>query len=213
MATEAAVAILGAGGHAIVVADTLLAASRKVVGFIAPELDKGTEVFAGLSVIGDENVLDTLSRSEVELANGVGSLPGQLRRRELFESLKAKGWTFTAAVHPAAYIAREVEIGEGAQIFAVAVVQPQARLGPNVIVNTGGRIDHHVLVGAHAHIAPGATVCGGVEIGESTHVGAGATIRQRLRVADRVTIGAGAVVCSDIAAGLTVVGCPARERT
>ena len=51
-----------------------------------------------------------------------------------------------------------------------------SEIGDNVILNTGCSIDHHNVIGKHAHIAPNATLCGAVTVGEGTLVDANATI-------------------------------------
>lgn len=80
-----------------------------------------------------------------------------------------------------------------------------------MIVNTGASVDHDCKIGDFVHIAPHATVLGGVEIGEGTWVGAGAVIKQYLKIGANCMIGAGAVVIADVPDGTTVVGVPARE--
>ena len=47
---------------------------------------------------------------------------------------------------------------------------------PNVIVNTGAQIDHHCCIEDHAHIAPGAILCGDVTVEAGAMVGAGAVV-------------------------------------
>jgi serine acetyltransferase len=53
-------------------------------------------------------------------------------------------------------------------------------------------------------------ISGGVDIGRGVLVGTGAQILQYVRVGDGATVGAGAVVRSDVPAGVTVVGIPAK---
>jgi serine acetyltransferase len=55
-------------------------------------------------------------------------------------------------------------------------------------------------------------VSGGVTGGHRVLVGSGAVVREGVRLGDEVRIGAGAAVVGDVAAGLTVVGVPARPR-
>jgi acetyltransferase-like isoleucine patch superfamily enzyme len=82
-------------------------------------------------------------------------------------------------------------------------------LGANVIINTGARVDHDCAIDAHAHIAPGVTLCGNVHIGYGAHIGSAATIIQGVKVGPRAIVGAGAVVIGDVPEGVTVVGIPA----
>src|SRR5579883_2905848 len=86
---------------------------------------------------------------------------------------------FGAVLRPTATIAHSgVTMGEGGQVMAGAVIQPDVRIGANAVVNTRASVDHDCILGDHCHIAPGAVLCGAVTIGEDTHIGAGATIRR-----------------------------------
>lgn len=98
----------------------------------------------------------------------------------------------------------------GVQRMHNVVINPGARIGDNVILNTGCIVEHDAVIGNHCHIAPGAIVLGGVQIGSLVHVGAGAVVLPGLTIGDGAVIGAGAVVIRDVPAGATVVGNPGR---
>lgn len=205
------VIILGAGGHAKVLVDALQLAAVKIVGIV--DTDAGTHgtSLLGVRVLGGEEVLPLHDPKQVRLVNGLGSVGLPEKRRQLFESFRKRGYTFQSVLHPSAVIGSGVILGEGAQIMAGAVVQTGARIGMNVILNTGVRVDHDCVVGAHAHLAPGAILCGGVRVGDASHVGAGATVIQEVVVGAGCLIGAGALVLADVPAGVTAVGVPARS--
>jgi sugar O-acyltransferase (sialic acid O-acetyltransferase NeuD family) len=213
--SQAPVIVVGAGGHATVVADALLAAGRTVLGFVDGDPAKAGTRVLGLPVLGDDAALDAHRDQGIELANGIGGAgaaagAGQASlRRRLQQRLSALGWTFAAVRHPGAIVAVSAELGPSAQVLAGAVVQPCARVGDGAIVNTRAVVEHHAHVGAFAHIAPGAVLCGEVQVGEETHVGAGAVVRQGTRLAARVVVAAGAAVTRDVPAGV-VAGVPAR---
>jgi UDP-perosamine 4-acetyltransferase len=80
-------------------------------------------------------------------------------------------------------------------------VQVGAQLEENVLVNTAASIDHDCRIGAHSHIAPGATLCGAVEVGRGTHIGTGARILQGVRIGRACLVPAGAVVRRSVADG------------
>jgi acetyltransferase-like isoleucine patch superfamily enzyme len=79
-----------------------------------------------------------------------------------------------------------------------------------VIINTGARIDHDCLIGAASHIAPGATLSGGVTVGSKVWLGTGCSVRQGISIGDDAVVGVGAAVVSDLAPRTTYVGVPAR---
>jgi acetyltransferase-like isoleucine patch superfamily enzyme len=78
-----------------------------------------------------------------------------------------------------------------------------------VIINHGAVVDHDCEVGNFAHIAPNATLGGGVRIGDLALIGAGATILPQTTIGEGAIIGAGAVVVRDVGAGTVCAGVPA----
>ena len=88
---------------------------------------------------------------------------------------------------------------------------PGARVGRGVIVNHGAVVDHDVVLGAFCHVAPNATLGGGVHIGRRVLVGAGAVVLPGITIADDVVIGAGAVASAPLLEAGTYAGVPARK--
>jgi UDP-perosamine 4-acetyltransferase len=164
----------------------------------------------GIAQLGDDSAVFLESPNQVRLVNGVGSIDSTVSRRTVYEKFRERQYVFDTVIHPSAVIAPEVQIEDGVQVMAGAVVQPGSRVGANAIINTGARVDHDCSIDAHAHVAPGATLSGHVHIGEGAHVGTGASIIQGINVGVAAMVGAGAVVVSDVPAGVTVVGVPAR---
>jgi UDP-perosamine 4-acetyltransferase len=207
------VMVLGAGGHAAVVVDALLECGMRLLGLVDPAPPAGRDAILGVRVLGDESVLERYSPQDLLLANGVGGAGGTTAgaeaRRAVYERLAGRGFRFATVVHRFAYVARGANLADGAQVMAGAVVQPFAAVGLNTIVNTRASIDHDCVVGAHVHIAPGATLSGGVRVGDGAHVGVGATIKQGVAIGAGALVAAGAVVIHDVAAGARVMGVPA----
>jgi acetyltransferase-like isoleucine patch superfamily enzyme len=79
-----------------------------------------------------------------------------------------------------------------------------------VIVNSGALIEHDCIVGDYAHVAPNASLGGGVHIGSFCLLGLGAVVLPGVTVGSGSIIGAGAVVVSDIPDGVIAMGVPAR---
>lgn len=205
--------IVGAGGHAGVVADALLASGRHVLGFTDPDPTRHGRMLCGLPVLGDDSVLDRHTPQTLELANGIGGVGNAHRdvlRRSVQQRLAARGWQFASVRHPAAVVSPFARVGAGVQLLAASVVQAGAEVGEGCIVNTAAVVEHDVVLGAWSHVAPRALVCGGVTLGEGCHIGAGAVVRQGLRLANDTIVGAGAVLIEDCPTGGVLVGVPAR---
>jgi sugar O-acyltransferase (sialic acid O-acetyltransferase NeuD family) len=200
--------IIGAGGHACVVAATLSAMNAVLRGLTDRDPALAGCLIMGAPILGDDGILDTLHIDGVQLANGLGIRPkvhgletpdpGTGPRRGVFETLTGRAFVFPPIVHPSAVIAAAAEIRDGAQVMAGAVVQSRAVIGENAVVNSSASIDHDCHIGAHAFIAPGAIVCGGVRVGSGALIGAGAVILPGLSIGENAVIGAGAVIRRDV---------------
>ena len=207
------IVIVGAGGHAAVLADALLAAGRRLLGFVDADASRHGRTLCGLPVLGDDSVLDAHTPSTLALVNGIGGVGGagaEPLRRRVQQRLALRGWHFADVRHPCAIVSPFASIGTGTQLLAASVVQPGADIGEGSIVNTAAVIEHDVTLGAWSHVAPRALVCGDATIGAHCHIGAGAVVRQGLRLGDNTVIGAGAVVVADFAGGGVLIGVPAR---
>lgn len=204
------VIILGGGGHAKVLIESLRASNVAIAGITDADATKAGTTVMGVPVLGDDSVVGTHHPGSVLLVNGIGSVNVPRARTALFDDFKADGHAFATVRHPSAVIASDAVLGEGAQIMAGAVIQPSCRIGRNAIVNTHATVDHDCTIGDHAHLSPGVTLSGGVAVGEGTHIGTGATVIQGISIGKRCLVAAGAVVVADVPDGATVSGVPAR---
>lgn len=196
------VAILGGGGHGRVVLDALRLAGFDILGIIDARTD--ISLPAGLQHLGTD--LGAVSPATCDLALGIGSVDvGEKNPRpRFFVEAKARGFHLPAFIHPTAFVASDVVLGEGAQILAGAIVQVGSRVGSNVIVNTRASIDHDGIIGDHVHLAPGVVLSGGVEIGSGTHLGTGVVVIQGVKIGTESMIRAGSVITKPVAAGSRV---------
>ena len=204
--------IIGAGGHAKVVLDLLLASGCTVVGMLDVDPQSLGRQILGHPVLAEDITLAAHLPGTVLLANGVGGIGHTEQRRRVFERMVTQGYVFPALIHPTAIIARDVMVEDSAQVMAGAVIQTGAHIGHNSIVNTRAIIDHDCQIGGNCHIAPGATLSGSVRLGDGAHVGTGACVIQGIHIGAHACVGAGAVVIRDVASHSVVTGVPAHRR-
>lgn len=204
------VLILGAGGHAQVVADILMRA-RDAGEPICPigYLDDNPRLYGrrllGLPVLGPIARLSYVDHDGVIVAIGNNDI-----RKSLFDTLQRKGECFVTAKHPSVVIAPDVPIGSGTVLCAGAIINPGSVVGSNVILNTGCTVDHHNHIEDHVHVAPGVHLGGDVEIGAGSLIGIGGTVMPQRRIGAWSVVGAGALVHSDLPDYVVAVGVPAR---
>lgn len=197
-------AILGAGGHARVVADAAEAAGWTVPGLFDREAPPGDHPWP---VLGDA---DALFARMSEFDGAVVALGDNALRLEWTVKLAAHGLPLATVIHPTAWVSPRAELGGGTVILAQAGVGTGARLGRAVIVNTGASVDHDCVLGDGVHVSPGARLAGAVTVGARSWIGVGAVVREGLMLGAAVRVGAGAAVVKSVQNGQTVVGVPAR---
>lgn len=206
------VALLGGGGHAKVVADLLLSQGCRVKAIVAPKVDQACAIFQNLSVYTDLAFMKKFADQSIVVVNGVGSLPGSVARRSVFDQYSNAGFRFVTSVSAYAVVSQHALFDDGVQVLHGSVIQIDCRVGKNTIINTGAIVEHDCTVGEHCHIAPSATLCGNVTIGDRTHIGAGATVIQGITIGEDVVVGAGAIVTKDLPNGAVFFGARGVEK-
>lgn len=199
--------IVGAGGHARVVADALLASGSWTTNTICFADDRvalhGTELL-GCRVVG---AATAVIRSGASFHVAVGN--ADLRRR-LQQDLRALGAIPVTVIHPRAVVSVHAQVAAGTFIAAGAIIGPMARIGEGVIVNHQAIIDHDCEIGDWTHIAPHATLGGAVRVGTAVLIGANATVLPGMSIGSGATIGAGSVVTRNVESDMVCRGVPAR---
>ena len=199
--SERSLIIIGAGGHARVLIDTLQLTGKSILGVV----DKGHAAHStgpsGLAILGDDEAVDRFAPDAVLLVNGVGTVKTTAQRDAIYRRFLAKGFHFATVVHPSAVISNSATLGEGVQVMAGCVIQAGASIGANSLINTRASIDHDCRIGETVHIAPGATLSGTVTVGDETHIGTGAVVIQGITIGRHCLVAAGAVVYRDLPDG------------
>ena len=196
------VVIIGAGGHGKVIADIVISAGNRVLGFLD---DQEGACVKGFSWLGRIEAFNRFPNAEFVAAIGSAEL-----RQRITSVLDGVRWY--RAVHPRAVVSPlDTDIGEGTVVMAGAVINPGARIGRHCIINTGAIVEHDNEIGDFAHISVGARLAGTVRIGTGTWVGVGASVRNNITICENVMIGAGGVVVKNITQPGVYMGVPARR--
>lgn len=193
--------LIGAGGHAKVVAAAIAESGDRLVAVFDDDAARHGTTLLGVPIVGP--IAAAREHSVRRAVIGIGS---NAARARLGSEL---GLEWATVVHPRAWVHETVRLGAGTVVFAGAMIQPDAELGEHVIVNTAASIDHDCVLGRAVHIAPGVHLAGGVRIGVQSFLGVGASAIPYVTIGERTTIGAGGVVVRDIGSDVTAVGVPA----
>ena len=199
------VVIIGAGGHAKVIADIITKSNDNVIGFLDDNLDiQSKTIYLNKTVLGTTKDIDKYKEYYFIIGIGNNNI-----RENIANSYDLKWYT---AIHPNAIIANEVSIEEGSVVMAGSIINTGTKIGKHCIINTKSSLDHDNIIENYVHISPGATLAGTVHIKEKTWICAGATIINNITIAKNNIIGAGSVVIKDINKEDSIyVGVPARR--
>ncbi len=209
------IVVIGGGGHAKVVISIIKKINNfKIIGYTGPE-DRGR--ILGIDYLGNDDVLRQVKRdhpsSSAVISIGMLKNLDAQKRKQLFELAVTLGFKLPPVTSPDAIINENVKIGDGTVVMDGVIINSGTVIGEGVILNTSCSIDHDCKVGSFTHVAPGATLSGGVTVGKNVLVGAGATVTQYKTIADNVLIGAGSVVTQDFTEAGIYVGNPARLKS
>lgn len=200
--------IVGAGGHAAVVAEAAqLVEAWDDICFIDDKYADLNEIM-GLPVVGDLSSVQELKGDGVEFIVAIGDNQTRLK---LHQDIAENGGQLVSVVHPSAAVSRSAVVQPGTAIMAQSAINARTTIGVACVVNTGATIDHDCQIESGVHISPGAHLAGGVSVGERAWIGIGASVINNVSIGSAALVGAAAAVLSDVPANRTVVGIPARE--
>lgn len=203
---KTAVLVLGAGGHAKVVIELLVAAGHSVGYCIAqpgsPPRCLHVEVLTG------DGHLQRLYAQGYRLAfPAVGA--NAIRERIAKEAV-GLGYRLANAISPRAMVSPSAVLGQGIAIMGGVVINAAARIDDLAIINTGATVDHDCHIGTAAHVAPRCALAGNVTVGQQVFLGIGTVVIPDITIGDHAILGAGSMVISDIPPATLAFGHPAR---
>ena len=195
--------MIGAGGHAESVADSIDTDRYELVGFID---SNKTGSHMGLPIHGKEitSILDY--KSYVYFVS-----IGDVSCRELwFNKLRELQLPIINIIDRSALISNSASIGIGNFIGKLAIINAGTKVGDNNVINTKALIEHECRIGNHTHLSTNSTINGDVIVEDSVFLGSTAVCNGQLKIGHHAVIGSGSVVIKDVEPWTTVVGAPAR---
>lgn len=203
--------IIGAGGHAKVVADAVDDNKYEIVGMLDKDDGRIGDFVNGIPIIGTDHAAELFyGKGITNAVIGIGHMGDSHLRNAIFARLKNIGFLMVNVIHKTAFVSKDVVMGEGNVILPHVTINSGAQIGNNNIINTGAILEHEVELGNNVHMAPGTIVCGASRIGDHTFIGAGSTIIQGLTIGNNVLVGAGSTVINSVQDNSLLYGTPAK---
>ena len=199
------IVIIGAGGHAISIANVAHGSGMKVAAFV--DDDKVGTNLLNVPVISSKQCIS--EHSTTNLAIAIGDNAARERVSNEYKSAMPNA-RFPSLIHSSAVVGINTEIGDG------TVVMPQVNIGPNCIVKefcilyTASSIDHDCKLSAFSSLAPRVVTGGNVKIGLGSAILIGATVKHGTVIGDDVVIGANSYVNKEVEDGVVAYGSPCK---
>lgn len=203
--------VFGAGGHARVVLDALLAEGRtSVVGLIDNRLPPG-ETVLGIPVLGcDADLPKIIARYRIRaFVVGIGD---NWRRGRLTQTLcqQFPDLEPIRVVHPGACVSRFAQLGPGTVVLPGAIVNAGVVTGTGCLLNTHCSVDHDCQLGQFASLGPHACLGGEVRVGAYAAICLAAHVVHGISIGQGTVVGAGALVLENLPEQVVAYGLPAR---
>ncbi|MGH2684370.1 MAG: NeuD/PglB/VioB family sugar acetyltransferase, partial [Actinomycetota bacterium] len=131
-------------------------------------------------------------------------------RERLAAPLLEGGLELVSLVHPRSYVAPSARLGADVFVGAMCGIGAHARLGDHVMLQGNAYVGHDSVLDVAVTLAPGVAIGGRARVGDRAFLGLGAVILPDVSVGEDAVVGAGAVVRTDVPAGVTVAGVPAK---
>ena len=131
-------------------------------------------------------------------------------KKKVVELLKGKGAKFVTLIHPSAMLHTYCSIGEGVVITPNSVISANATVGDFASI-LGSSVAHDASVGEWSTLSGKCALNGHVQCGKMVYMGCGVLVAPSKKIGDGATVGIGSIVISNVKAGTTVFGNPAKK--
>ena len=137
-------------------------------------------------------------------------------RKLLLEKCEANNIEVISVRSSNCVVMDDVEIGAGAVLSPFVTLTSNIRIGLGFHANIYSYVAHDCVIGDYVTFAPGVMCNGNAVVEDGAYVGTGAVIKQGrpgkpIVIGQGAIVGMGAVVTKSVAAGVTVVGNPAKQ--
>jgi sugar O-acyltransferase (sialic acid O-acetyltransferase NeuD family) len=207
--------IVGAGGFSRQIVELVEDLTRErpcwgLAGFLDDDPALAGSLVLGYPVLGPITMAGALDAASMVI--GVANVRRADARRAIASRLALPANRYASLVHSSASVSGRAGIGLGTVVMQNVVISHGANLARHVLVSPGCVISHDARLDDGVTLASGVLVGGGCLLGAGAFLGTGCAIRDGVTIGEGAVVGMGAVVVKDVPPGVTVFGCPARER-
>ena len=189
------IVLVGGGGHCRSVIDVIENENRyEIIGIVDDDLKKQGQKILNYEIIGTSQDLENIFKFCKNAIVTIGQIETSKIRKEKFNLLKQIGFNLPVIISPLAYVSKYSFIKEGTIIMHHTLINANAKIGKNCIINTKALIEHDAVIGDNTHIATAAIINGGVKVGNNTFIGSNVVTKQYIKISENSFVKAGSIV-------------------
>ena len=202
--------VLGIGHNSIVTIDLAESCGYTIGGLFHYLDDRTGEYYFEHKIIGTNKQLFNTDLSGKCFALSMGNND---IRAELYSKILRGGGEIPTLIHPSACVSKYSKVGNGVQIYANSVIDPDSVIDEDTIVSSKSSVLHGCRVGRHCFLAPDVVLGANTTVEDMAFVGLNATIvsNKATLLGKHSVVGASAVVTKPVNSEKIVVGMPAKE--
>jgi sugar O-acyltransferase (sialic acid O-acetyltransferase NeuD family) len=186
--------LIGGGGHCKSVIDVIeLEGKYNIAGIIDSEKKQSSKIL-DYEVLGNDDEILNLANSYKNALITVGQIKSPNLRIELYELVKKAGFFMPSIVSPRSYISKYATLGAGTVIFHDVIINVNAKIGINCIINNKALIEHDCYVGNHCHISTNVTLNGGVNVKNGCFIGSHSVAKEGSNIKSNSVVSFGTLI-------------------
>ncbi len=115
------------------------------------------------------------------------------------------------AIHRTAIISESAIVTHGIFANAGVIIGNHAKIGSHCIIHSRATIEHGAILEDYVQVGAGSIIGAGVTLQAKAFIGTGATLVAGVKIGKNAKVGPGSVVVTDVPAGATFFGNPAKK--
>ena len=182
----------------------------EVVAFTVDDDFLKADSFEGLPVIPFSLVNKKYPPSENSMHIALSYVKLNKLREEKYYQAKAAGYKLVSYISSKATFWSDLSVGDNCFILEDQTIQPNVKIGNNVMLWCGNHVGHGSVIGDHTYLASHVVISGNCRIGLRCFFGVNSTLKDFTIIGDDVFVAMDASVTKDLPSHSVVLGAKSR---
>jgi len=178
----------------------------EVVGFSSDDEFVTSDKFEGLPLVPFSNLTKAFGPDKVDVHVGLSYKKLNQIRAEKYYAVKKIGYKLASYVCSKSVYWQDLSIGDNCFILENQTIQPNVKIGNNVMIWSGNHLGHSVDIKDHCYISSHVVIAGHAVIGERSFLGINSAVKDFVKIGPDTFVTMGACVTRDVENGSVVIG-------